>query len=175
MLESGAQFSIDKRYRYYLWRNWNGSMYARILSCVLLNPSIADGKRDDNTVRFLTNWAMRNGYGVLRIVNLFAIVGTDPATLKTVDDPVGPDCNQWIRSATNNAHTVLVAWGTHGHLWERDIAVLDMLKEGRAVDCGPDKDYSLRCFGITKGGFPKFPRALRRDVELVPYWEGATP
>lgn len=149
----------SRRFRYLLWRKWSDGP---VLTGILLNPSKAGETRDDNTVRFLTGWAMRSGYGMLRMLNLFALVDTDPAGLRTAPEIIGPRNDEYIRTVgvwgmgNGDYHeTVLVAWGTHGGLIGRDACVLGMLSH-----------VPLQCFGHTKDGYPRFPRALPRDVEL---------
>ena len=72
----GAVISDCKRYRYRLWRIWNGSQSRLVF--VMLNPSTADGEQDDPTIRKCVGFAERLGYGGIEVVNLFAWRATDP-------------------------------------------------------------------------------------------------
>ena len=49
-----AEFSIDKKERYSLKREWDNSKN-KILY-IMLNPSLADDKNDDPTIRRLINF-----------------------------------------------------------------------------------------------------------------------
>ena len=77
------------RYRYSLTQTWdsgtgkpeNANEYSRRIVFVLLNPSTADGRTDDPTVRRCTAFARDWGYEGVVLVNLFAIRGTDPRTV----------------------------------------------------------------------------------------------
>ncbi len=82
-----ADFSPDRKYRYVLRRKIGSS--ARRVVFIMLNPSIADEVRTDPTVRRCVGFARRWGFGALEVVNLFALVSTDPNGLQDADDPVG--------------------------------------------------------------------------------------
>lgn len=157
-----ADFSPCRRYRYSLRRRWNAG---RTWLMVMLNPSVADAEKDDPTTRFCMNRAMARGYGSYEAVNLFALIGTDPRCLVQgvgIGRRVGPDYepkrnDAAIREALDRADTVVVAWGAAK--FPIRILQVERLIGGRAV----------YCFGLTKHGCPRFPRALRCNVELVPY------
>lgn len=83
-----ANFSEDRKYRYTLKIVFDASL--PVLPVVGLNPSIADEKRDDPTVRRWIGYARQWGFGGILVLNLFAIVSTDPKKLLEVEDPVGP-------------------------------------------------------------------------------------
>lgn len=65
-----AVFDPAGRYRYSLRRRWDAAG-ARV-AFVLLNPSTADGRRDDPTIRRCIGFAREWGFGGLEVVNLFA-------------------------------------------------------------------------------------------------------
>lgn len=124
--ESGAEFSRCERYRWRLWRSWQplGTRCA----FVMLNPSTADETNDDPTIRRCIRFAKDWGHGSLEIVNIFAWRSTDPKALYQLDDPVGPDNDDAIRSAARAASQVICTWGNHGGLHRRSAHVLDMLR-----------------------------------------------
>ena len=84
-----AIFSGDRRYRYLLIRRV-GTSQSRVLF-IMLNPSAADEVRDDPTIRRCIGFARDWGFGLLEVVNLFALMSTNPKTLLDAEDPVGPD------------------------------------------------------------------------------------
>ena len=55
----------------------------------MLNPSTADETDDDPTIRRCIEFAKRDGYGGIHVVNLFAIRATDPKELWNFLDPIG--------------------------------------------------------------------------------------
>lgn len=151
-----ADFSPCRTWRYRLRREWligSGRMLA-----VLLNPSKAGAHRDDPTTTFMCRLAQREGFRSYEAVNCFAIVGTDPAILKQHPNPVGPLNDSAIRLAAREADGIVIAWGNHGAYMDRSSEVLSLLE-----------DYELMCFGVTKANEPRFPRALRSDIPLIPW------
>ena len=83
-----AGFSRCGRYRYWLRRRWNGDLPQ--CTFIGLNPSTADARTNDPTLRRCINFADQWGYGSLLLVNLFALRSTDPRALRLSDDPQGP-------------------------------------------------------------------------------------
>lgn len=75
------------------------------------------------------NYARRWGFGGLLIGNLFAYRSTDKTVLATIEDPVGPDNDQWLKRLQCQAARVVCAWGDPGSLGARDEAVLQLLRE----------------------------------------------
>jgi hypothetical protein len=163
LVESGARFSDDRRYRYVLWRAWKAWSDARALVVIGLNPSTADERIDDPTIRRCLGFARREGCGQLVMLNLFALRATDPRVMQADAEPVGPRNDATIRCwagidaiAGGPRPLVVAAWGVHGA--HRDRALTVRLLTPR-----------LWCFGVTKDGHPRHPLYLRGDAPLVPY------
>lgn len=152
-VQSGAWLSDDRRYRYSLWRRWaEGGTF---LTFVMLNPSIADADRDDPTIQRCTKLARRDGYSGLVVVNLYALVSTDPAGLWVADDPVGLANDEVLCAvlASNAAAGVpiVAAWGANA----REDRVEWLLSQPGA--------QTLRCLDVTNAGAPKHPLARGRS------------
>lgn len=145
MSRSSASFSRCKQYRYTLTRTWDAALPKVMF--VGLNPSTADAEVDDPTVRRCVRFARDWGFGGLVLTNLFAYRSTDPQRLKTAADPVGPENDLAIRRACKSVTCVIVAWGVHGSLDNRDREVLAMLE-------------SPHCLGVTHSGAPRHPLYL---------------
>jgi hypothetical protein len=75
----------------------------------MLNPSTADGKEDDPTIRRCIGFAKSWGNGSLEVVNLFGFRATDPKELLEVKDPIGPENNIWIGLAANESARIVLA------------------------------------------------------------------
>jgi hypothetical protein len=154
-LHNDAVLSDCGRYRYLLRREWGG---APPLGWIMLNPSTADADQDDPTIRRCIGFAHRNGYGGIRVVNLFALRATDPSELLAADNPIGDLYDPWLllRICTD----VVAAWGAvKPALSPRAREVVDMRPvQGR-----------LLCLGTTKHGYPRHPLYLRADQPLVEY------
>jgi hypothetical protein len=137
-----AGFSRCGRYRYWLRRIWDPAL----AHCVFigLNPSTADAREDDPTLRRCLSFARGWGYGSLLLVNLFSLRATDPRALKMASDPIGPRTDLWLRRAAAETDTVIAAWGNGGLLMNRGMTVHQMLKN----PC---------CLGLTALGMPRHP------------------
>lgn len=101
-------------YRYCLARNLGRNPESGIRRTALfcmLNPSTADDKNDDPTIRRAISFAKRECYSHLRVVNLFAARATHPEELNLLADPVGPDNDRQIGNETLLADLIIVAWG----------------------------------------------------------------
>jgi hypothetical protein len=155
-IASSAYFSPGRDYRYTLERRWDD----RLETClfIMLNPSIADDRRLDPTVTRCVKYAQAWGYGALQVVNLFALVSTDPRALRRRAFPVGPENDEAIQRAVQDVRLVVAAWGNHGTYLDRHKEVLEMLSQ-----------RDLHCLGTTKEGHPRHPLYLRKDVKPSRY------
>jgi len=158
--QKSAVFSGCRQYRYSLFRSWADMFdeYPRQILYILLNPSTADEKQDDPTIRRCVGFAKREGFQSMKLLNIFALRSTDPRTLKGHPDPVGPANDETLRQAVAKAEKTIIAWGTHGLVNDRHSQVIAMLK-----------DYDLYCFGKTEAGLPKHPLYLSKDSNLIKF------
>jgi hypothetical protein len=167
-----AVFSPDSAYRYALRRplveehdqlSLRPGGKGRLL-VVCLNPSTADEHRDDPTVARLTRWARDRDFRELVVANIFALRATDPREMRAHPEPVGELNDRWLRKLAEDADVIVAAWGSHGEHLERGRRVFRMLG---GPNFAPAKDLRpVFCFELTKGGHPRHPLYLRRDVEL---------
>jgi hypothetical protein len=157
-----ALFSPCGLCRYSLQRSWDDD--APVLVFLMLNPSTADEVATDATLRVCLRRAMTGGFGMLRVLNLFALRATDPAALRTADDPVGPRNDAAIRDGlTDLRHAgdrIVCAWGNHGSHQDRAAQVLQRLRAGR---------HELHHLGLNKGGAPRHPLYVALDQPLQPW------
>lgn len=157
-MRSGATFDVTGQYRYRLWRSWDGS--SPRVAFVMLNPSTADHRQDDPTIRRCIGFARRWGYGGLVVVNLFAYRTSSVTELFQARDPVGPDNDRHLRAAIRRAAAVVLAWGVHGIRHGRDQGVLGLLARCRAP---------LLCLGTTRHGHPRHPLYLSGSIRPAPF------
>ena len=154
-----ATFDQSGCYRYYLTRSWNTNDHAeRPVAFIMLNPSQADAKHDDPTIRACRQFAQRWGFNQLNIVNLFAYRATQPSTLKKTTDPIGPANDRFLIQTAETAHQVILAWGNWGQLLKRHQAVIELL------DCHRHKLY---CLARNQSGQPRHPLYIKRTVQPV--------
>lgn len=152
--QSGALFSICRRYRYRLWRSWDTEK--PLVAFIGLNPSTADETLDDPTIRRCIGFARDWGFGGMAMLNIFAFRATDPKVMKAAADPIGPANDVWLAKTAGEVSLTVACWGSHGSHLDRGAQVL------RSVLTGP-----LKCFGLTAGGQPKHPLYLARTCPLV--------
>jgi hypothetical protein len=154
-VKTGAIISACGQYRYHLWRQWNASLAC--MCWLMLNPSSADDKEDDPTIRKCIGFAKRHDCGGISVRNVFALRATDPTGLLRHPDPFGPENEDYLMSARNvSLLTILVlGWGTKkggkrlAHHYKR-----------AENACVIQKPY---CFGVTKDGDPGHPLYLPYD------------
>jgi hypothetical protein len=193
---SSAKFATDGPYlyRYELRRRWTftGAEWGHILArsdydgvpepdpsrpmvVIGLNPSVADATSDDPTIRRCVGFAKREGCGEVVMVNLYALVATDPDDLLhdgcatdgergIVSNAVGIDNNHTIAAAMveveQRGGLVVGAWGaTHARYIADRVAVVRKLIGALPV----------WCLGTTRSGAPKHPLYLRNDAPLIPW------
>lgn len=159
---SGATFSACGKYRYDLWRRWDDTLP----NCcwIMLNPSTADGKTNDPTIRKCMKFAKRWDYGGIVVVNLFAYRATNPDVLKTLDPAtaIGPMNDEYIKAhvhrVMNNEGSVMAAWGQKGKLYGRDKTVIAKFKEWR---------FLAWAVKLAKDGSPYHPLYVRDDAQGI--------
>lgn len=156
---SGAKLSPCGTYRYTLDRVWDSGSPAAVY--VMLNPSTADASEDDRTIVRCINFAKREGYGGITVVNLFALRSTDPEALRSHPDPVGPDNTAWLNVVLDRGPgAVIAAWGAHPFARARAAEVAALI----AAHGTP-----LKCLGVSLAGHPRHPLYLKADTPLINY------
>lgn len=157
-----AWISDCGQYRYELTRSWK-AYTEKSLIFVMLNPSTADAHIDDPTIRRCMNFAKREGFGMMTVMNLFAGRATKPTDLFKMDDPVGPENVLRWKSARSHVldwgGKIVCAWGAHPKASQQVEAFLQVMS-----------DTPLHCLGTTKDGQPRHPLYLRNDAPLT-LWE----
>jgi hypothetical protein len=120
-MQSGAHFSRCRSWRYALWREWDEGRPRVML--IGLNPSTADARRNDPTIRRCIGFAHDWGFGGVWVLNLFAFRATYPADLKAARDPVGPKNDSWLRRIARQCRRVVAVWGNDGRFLDRSARV----------------------------------------------------
>ena len=145
-----ASFSIDKKERYSLSREWDKSKN-KILY-IMFNPSRADDDRDDPTIRRLINFTKKFDYGGFLVGNIFTKITPNP---KEIDKSGGiTDKNfEELLKLINKVDQIVYAWG-------------NSIEEPRIF-----KELILKpkCFGKNFNGTPKHPLYLSTNSVLQKY------
>jgi len=157
---SDAKFSKNRIYRYWLKRVWDSTR--PVIIFIGLNPSTADEKKNDATIRRCIGFAKRWGYGGIIMLNLFAYRATDPDDMKDRVNPTGKRNDEFIKKICLAYPDVpiVLCWGNHGKHLVRARHVLDVLKPFRK---------RIRCLGMTKDGQPKHPLRLSASTPMAHY------
>jgi hypothetical protein len=149
-METGAELSLCRTYRYALWRRWSE---APSVLFIMLNPSTADESQDDPTIRRCISFARQWGHGGITVANLFAFRSPYPGDLREASDPIGPENDQWLRKLAGQSGAVVGAWGNHGSYLQRGQAVAAMFP-------------NVQCLGMTKLCQPRHPLYVAADTAL---------
>lgn len=177
-IASGARISKCGLYRYNLWREWRGTHdpanwrwldkeYGDPKACVfvMLNPSTADGKQDDATIRRCVGFAKAWKYERLEVVNLFAYRATKPrdvlARQNQHEEIIGFENSTLIAQVAREAGLIICAWGSN-------VKSLDPTRDHVNTVRGwldPKPQFSL---GFTKDGHPRHPLYAPINSPLVP-------
>jgi hypothetical protein len=157
-----AEFSRDRVYRYSLTRVWDSD---RPNVCFIgLNPSTADERALDPTLRRCLGFAHAWGFGSFTMVNLFAFRATDPMHMKMQKEPVGEvvhghqQNNVHILHHGRSAEKVIACWGAHGKHLGRGTEVRRLLQ---AVT------VPMYAFKFTKHGEPMHPLYISSETQPI--------
>lgn len=147
-----AKFNKARTKRYSLFRKWSDKP---ITVWIMLNPSVADEKRDDKTIlkciKFSKNW----GYGGLYVINLCSDINTCPketiSKLNT-NQEIDSISLSYMVDVIKNSKTVYCAWGfgISAPKWLTTIL----------------KNKTTKALALSKLATPKHPLYL--DSKLIP-------
>ena len=143
-----AEFSIDKKERYSLKREWDKSKN-KILY-IMLNPSLADDKDDDPTIRRLINFTKKFNYGGFLVGNIFTTITPNPKELDKSKGMSDKNFEELIK-LINKVDQIVYAWGS-------SIEEPQLLKK---LVLNP------KCFGKNLNGTPKHPLYLPSQTKLI--------
>ena len=121
---SDASFSGDGAYRWWLRRRWQPG--PRRLLFIGLNPSAADQRRDDPTLRRLVGFA--RSWGTSWWCSIFLLAFPKPRPCSCAEDPVGRDndalLSWWAaRWSDDEAIDLWCGWGALGGRLHRDVTL----------------------------------------------------
>jgi hypothetical protein len=154
-------------YRYALGRRLGFSMSSTYVTYVwvMLNPSTADARNDDHTIRKVLGFSERlkppmRPVDVI-VVNLFALRETHPSRLWLHDeDPIGKYNDRFVDAAVSMADTTILAWGA---VPRRGVARARAVEARLLTKPFPSRFPSARtivCLDRTKHGEPAHPLRL---------------
>lgn len=162
-IRRSATLSPNGRYRYNLNRMWEGSGYRAVF--VMLNPSTADDRIDDPTIRRCMGFARAWDYSWITVLNLYAWRATDPKELWKADRPVGEGKinDAFLRTAALECaitgEPLIAAWGVN--------AKPDRVADAQEIVRTAGMEFT--CLGVTKDGHPRHPLYLPRAATPTPW------
>lgn len=158
---SEAGISANKKYRWWLFRCWAGSL--PLIIWIMMNPSTADHQKNDPTILKIIRYSTKWGYGAVLVLNIYAFRTSRPENLPQVmKDAVGKANDWWIRTifkfAVRKNIPVVCAWGVKHK--ERGCQV-------RQVAAG--LGLHLQCLEVALNAEPKHPRFLSEGLRPRPF------
>jgi len=135
-----------------LSRIWSDSP---IITYIMLNPSKADDKDDDKTIKRLIFFSKKFGYGGFYVGNIYPKI---TPYINELYKNISHDKNEnkkHIKSMIKKSSKVVYAWG-------------------KTIDSPPkwiqkivEKPF---CFGLNKNGTPKHPLYLKKETSLIRFF-----
>lgn len=149
IMEKGAYISEDLQHRYRLWRIWDKDKPSVMF--IMLNPSTADHKDDDPTIRRCINYAKAWGYGSLYVGNLYSFRTSSPKELRSSDNYHMTIKNfQHLKEMAQECEEVICAWGND---------------QGRPIYIfGRFPARKLRYLKLSQKGIPMHPLYLKKEL-----------
>ena len=121
-------------------------------SCVIIGlcPQTSDAQGAKKFREICIDYASRNQFDALVLVNLYAKVDLAPTDLMIGDDPVGPENDDWLVKACESADLVVGAWGDFPRTKKRIYSVLRLLDA-----------YDIYAIQTNRNGTPSHPLAWK--------------
>jgi len=148
-----AIFSSDRIFRYALLRMWDKTKPGIIF--IGVNPSTANETEDDPTIRRVIRFAKDWGYGEVMMMNLYALISSDPSILASHVNPVGMN-DFYLEYMGKTGADVLFAYGSFKEAKDRAKLVGEIFK-------------NPLCLGTNKDGSPKHPLYIKASTKPIPY------
>jgi hypothetical protein len=157
-----AWFSADGTRRYKLERFW-GDETPETINFVMMNPSTADERKDDPTIRKCVGFAKGFGYERIVVTNLIPVISTLPYSLPT---STGRDeANEAVlRHAASTSDFCIVAWGSIPPGLSMRIGWPEYVRAFRIITA--DLSPKVHCLGLTRSGDPRHPSRLSYETPL---------
>lgn len=166
-------FSKDRVYRFTLWRDFQKHLLAQskfgqgniakdgYVQFIGLNPSTADEKINDPTIRRCIDFTKRWGYGSFCMTNIFPFRETDPEKMKNHREPdeIRIENATWVVRIAEGAGLVICAWGKHGSHIKRGDKFIKHLRDVSKL--------KIHHLGLNADGSPKHPLYLKATTTPI--------
>lgn len=157
-VKKGAVISECGRYRYQLWRIWDESK--PMVLFIMHNPSKADEKDDDPTIRRCIRFSKSWGYGGFYVGNISPYRATDPKDLNDVP----------VHELLLNHNMLHIKWMSEKcHLHVLAHGVPHKKLRGWVTFTYGLNHIKFHVISLTKDGYPGHPLFLKADLLPVPF------
>ena len=128
-----------------------------------LNPSTADEKINDPTIRRCIGYVSAWGYGEMCMTNIFPFRATKPQEMMEHQEPddMRIENAKWVERIAEGAALIICAWGTDGKHLKRGEKFIKHLRDVRK--------FKLHHLGLNADGSPKHPLYLKKTLTPIAY------
>ena len=121
--ERNCLISENKQYRWSL--SYKISKSSKVIIFIGLNPSLSDKFFLDNTTKKIIKIAKKHNYGKVKLINLFALISSNPEKLFNHKNPVGDLNDNYICKnlkywSENKKCDLWLGWGNKGKFLNRN-------------------------------------------------------
>tara|TARA_Y100001970_G_scaffold72954_1_gene92549 strand:- start:3492 stop:4028 length:537 start_codon:yes stop_codon:yes gene_type:complete len=122
-LDRNCLISVNKLYRWSL--SYEISKSTKEIIFIGLNPSLSDLDFMDNTTKKIIKISEKHNYGKIKLINLFALISSNPKNLFNHKNPVGYLNNNHIYKnlkhwSENKNCDLWLGWGNKGNFLKRN-------------------------------------------------------
>jgi len=145
-LERNCLKSANQLYRWSL--SYEISKSTKEIIFIGLNPSLSDSFFLDSTTKKIIKISKKHNYGKLRLINLFALITSNPKKLFNHKNPVGYLNNEYIYKnlkhwSENKNCDLWLGWGNKGKFLNRNKKILKKIMQYNSIR----KNHFNNCFG----------------------------
>ena len=144
---SKAEFSLDGHFRYSLSRIWENKL-PKVLF-IMLNPSIANSKKNDPTIRKIISYSKSWGFGGVYVGNIYSNISPYPKDIRLIKFHREKKNIESIKKMKEKTELSVFAWGNN----EKAPKWL------KAIIKNP---YYIE---LSKNGIPKHPLYLKKNLK----------
>lgn len=152
---SGVRASEDGKHVYVRWFTANPEGKG-VMTVIGMHPEIASAPTPeqsgqmDETTRICHEFAVRNNFATLALVNLYSQVGLDQNNIRKATQPSGPENDIWIAAVASASDMIVAAWGDFPWIKFRSRQIMTLL--------GP---FHIHAVQVNSNGTPSHPKAWR--------------
>lgn len=153
--QSGIRASDDGKHVYVRWFAVNPEGKG-VLTVIGMHPEIPAVPTDaqvgemDETTRLCHEFAAKNNFATLAVLNLYSQVGLDQNDVRKAQQPNGPENDIWIAAVASNSDMIIAAWGDFPWIKFRSRQVMTLLTP-----------FNIHAVQVNSNGTPSHPKAWR--------------